>query len=343
MRFTRLRRRGFSLTEILMAVGILGIGMTMVASIFPVAVDQTRRANDTTMAALCARSAAAIMRARRGDFVNAHRNYFVTLMKSATVASDQERPAEFGIPIAPTDTTPKRNPGLVASNFNSIITKEMLVYNPNLFLYEAAKRYNISAPAIAPTMSTDPFWPVWNAGNYVPVIYVTPIVPTDKRTDGAVATTSTAAGNYNTDAGPYRVTIVVFKSRGYAYDATLAPNGDFLHPRTKTWNQNAKSPTTSTTAKASEPTFAAGSGDYVIDRTRHSGEAYMIDFANLDSSKTFAGVVGNITNPPILLACGVSARGERYADSTLTDLTSSNKLWYPLPGVVGVFHTVIGD
>ncbi|MCX5685637.1 MAG: prepilin-type N-terminal cleavage/methylation domain-containing protein, partial [Planctomycetota bacterium] len=39
------RSRGFSLTEILMAVGILGIGLTMVASIFPVAVDQTRRAN----------------------------------------------------------------------------------------------------------------------------------------------------------------------------------------------------------------------------------------------------------------------------------------------------------
>jgi len=38
-------RAGFSLMEILMAVGILGVGMTMVASVFPVAVDQSLRGN----------------------------------------------------------------------------------------------------------------------------------------------------------------------------------------------------------------------------------------------------------------------------------------------------------
>ena len=61
----RKRRAAFTLTEVLMAAGILGIGLTMVASIFPVAVDQSRRSRDQTMAALCARSVAAGMRIQR--------------------------------------------------------------------------------------------------------------------------------------------------------------------------------------------------------------------------------------------------------------------------------------
>ena len=51
MAFPRKRRDAFTLTEMLMAAGILGIGLTMVASIFPVAVDQSRRSRDLTMAA----------------------------------------------------------------------------------------------------------------------------------------------------------------------------------------------------------------------------------------------------------------------------------------------------
>jgi hypothetical protein len=61
----RKRRAAFTLTEMLMAAGILGLGLTMVASIFPVAVDQSRRSRDLTYGALCARSAAAGMRIRR--------------------------------------------------------------------------------------------------------------------------------------------------------------------------------------------------------------------------------------------------------------------------------------
>jgi len=63
--FPRKRRAAFTLTEMLMAAGILGIGLTMVASIFPVAIDQSRRSRDQTMAALCARSVLAQMRADR--------------------------------------------------------------------------------------------------------------------------------------------------------------------------------------------------------------------------------------------------------------------------------------
>lgn len=67
MRIARKRASGFTLTEILMAVGILGVGLTMVATIFPVAVNQNRRSVEMTQAALYARSVYAMMRARRKD------------------------------------------------------------------------------------------------------------------------------------------------------------------------------------------------------------------------------------------------------------------------------------
>jgi len=48
-------RRGFSFTEILFAVMILGIGFIMVAAIFPVAIQQTALTGDETVAAAIAR------------------------------------------------------------------------------------------------------------------------------------------------------------------------------------------------------------------------------------------------------------------------------------------------
>jgi len=69
----RKRRAAFTLAEMLMAAGILGIGLTMVASIFPVAVDQSRRSRDQTMAALCARSVMAWARADRNSITSALR------------------------------------------------------------------------------------------------------------------------------------------------------------------------------------------------------------------------------------------------------------------------------
>jgi prepilin-type N-terminal cleavage/methylation domain-containing protein len=311
MSFVRLGRRGFSLTEILMAVGILGVGMTMVASIFPVAVDQTRRANDTTMAALCARSIAATIRANRAAFVTRHHDYFKTMMTGSD--TDKERPAEFGLQ---TVTASSGNPGLVYSSADTVISKNMRVYNPNLFVYDAGKRYETEIPV------ANPYWPMWNAGNYVPIIYVTPIVPPDKRIDNATT------GLYNTDGGPWRVTIVVFKSRGL----------EKLHPRVKSWNSLARNTTTG------EPTFSAGSGDYVLDRGLHAGECYMIDFANIDTAKTIpasGGALGNALNPPILLACGVSAGALKYAPTAIS--VNTNVAWHPLPGAVAAFHTVIGD
>ena len=74
MKTLRPSRSGFSLTEVLMATGILGVGMTMVASVFPVAIDQSRLSRDATMAALAARSVAAGMRAMRSEVTEQCRN-----------------------------------------------------------------------------------------------------------------------------------------------------------------------------------------------------------------------------------------------------------------------------
>jgi prepilin-type N-terminal cleavage/methylation domain-containing protein len=51
------RRRGFSFTEVLFAVIILGIGFIMVAAIFPAAIQQGKLTNDETNAAAIARGA----------------------------------------------------------------------------------------------------------------------------------------------------------------------------------------------------------------------------------------------------------------------------------------------
>ena len=52
------RRRGFSFTEVLFAVMILGIGFIMVAAIFPVAIQQTATSSEETTAAAVARGGA---------------------------------------------------------------------------------------------------------------------------------------------------------------------------------------------------------------------------------------------------------------------------------------------
>lgn len=58
---TNARRRGFSFTEILFAVMILGIGFIMVAAMFPVAIHQTEANNQETITAAVARSSSNFM------------------------------------------------------------------------------------------------------------------------------------------------------------------------------------------------------------------------------------------------------------------------------------------
>src|SRR5688572_31350501 len=53
----RSARRGFSFTEVLFAVMILGVGFIMVAAIFPVAIQQARTTSEEGNAAAIARGA----------------------------------------------------------------------------------------------------------------------------------------------------------------------------------------------------------------------------------------------------------------------------------------------
>jgi prepilin-type N-terminal cleavage/methylation domain-containing protein len=135
---TRRSRRGFTLTEILMAVGILGVGMTMVGSIFPVAVDQSRRSRETTMAAECARSIAATIRAERDAI----------MPRLRADAKDQTRDIT-GYPELP---IPFR------------------VYNPDAFLYDWGRAYATNSTTGDMTLDAQ-----WQAGNYVPVVLATPV------------------------------------------------------------------------------------------------------------------------------------------------------------------------
>ena len=58
----RLKNHGFSLTEVLIAVGILAVGMTFIAGVFPVAVHFSTLANEQTLAAVIADEAFAKVR-----------------------------------------------------------------------------------------------------------------------------------------------------------------------------------------------------------------------------------------------------------------------------------------
>src|SRR4051794_14613443 len=58
VRRSTFRARGFSFTEIMFAVIILGIGFIMVAAIFPVAIQQAKSTTEETSAAALARGMA---------------------------------------------------------------------------------------------------------------------------------------------------------------------------------------------------------------------------------------------------------------------------------------------
>ncbi len=142
----RRHHRGFSLTEVLMAAGILGVGMTMVASVFPVAVDQSRQSRDTTMAALSARSIAAVMRARRG-----------TVLRECREAQDE---------VDPRDTTWLLD--------YEALPDQLRCYNPSRFLYPPADTTLGSREDRVRTYEVNDR-DLWSAGAYTPVVFATPM------------------------------------------------------------------------------------------------------------------------------------------------------------------------
>jgi len=304
--------RGFSLTEILMAVGILGVGMTMVASVFPVAVDQSRRGRDSTMAALCARSAAATMRATRFKVMDECRAYFLDAAKRND-ATTRDRPAEYDNATQFPSYTPGSKWPMTGT---AIVTKEMREYNPQSFLYEQGRVYDTASKATSG--NTLPYWPLWNAGNYVPVVYVTPLV--NNLCSGASpsrpnAGATSGAGN---PQGPWRVTIVVFKSRG-------------TDPvRTKHWSMDVQSKT-------------MGAGTYILNRSKNAGEAHLIEYVRnpqataqiiLAAPAASSSEVGAPTGTPLIASPPTTA-------PVLT--TTTEKIWYVMPGAVAAYHTIIGD
>lgn len=134
-------RAGFTLAEILMATGILGVGLTMVASVFPVAVDQSRRSRDATMAAMCARSMAAFMRANRNEVLEwcrAQAKSKTTLMGSSAV------------PYA------------------------VRMYNPVSFLYDESSGTGGSKPRRKYNPDVQ-YYGLWAQGNYTPMLFATPM------------------------------------------------------------------------------------------------------------------------------------------------------------------------
>ncbi|NLF32348.1 MAG: prepilin-type N-terminal cleavage/methylation domain-containing protein [Planctomycetes bacterium] len=68
----QLRNAGFTLIEIMLALGVLGVGMVMIAAIFPAAAYQTREADKTTHAILICDNARTILQLKamheNGDF-----------------------------------------------------------------------------------------------------------------------------------------------------------------------------------------------------------------------------------------------------------------------------------
>ena len=271
------RRAGFTLTEILMATGILGIGLTMVASVFPVALDQSRRSQEQTMAALSARSVAAMLRARRDKAMAYLR---------ATNPSGRDKTVEMTSGSSKVDSD--------AAPF------DLRNYNPNIFLYYSDPKRSYTRGA----------YNYWTTGGYIPVVFATPI---------ATQVTSTAPG---VSYGPWRITIVIYKSTG------MPPFG--LDPdNTATYLKSWKD------ASGTALTLRTGPGSYLLQSTatdNFRGEGYMIE-----------SVIPSTSSPPkpsedkIALTTGpYPAGGKIISMATPTE-------WWSLPGAMAVYHTILGD
>jgi prepilin-type N-terminal cleavage/methylation domain-containing protein len=357
-------RAGFTLTEILMATGILGIGLTMVASVFPVAVDQSRRSQDITMAALSARSVAAAMRANRGALLPWLRK---------TARGDSTGDAAWP-PWEITRNQWAKIPGTVRS------------YNPNFFVYYSG---DVSTGTVIPnpgdsgiipprhdvtrtyvnfqrgtggsgsiTTGLDSTGVVWMAGGYVPVVLATPL-------DG-----NRVSGPGNPPmmvGGPWLLTIIIYKSQGmpppsvdYMACEQPGPDGSKRPDRyMKAWICRETPPggatgypfrgatgmyvlnwegditaVTSGTNPSRTPT-RRNQSDWLSVKNLYHGEAYLLesvtpgtDPSGLLDKMTFAAT-GAATVPATYNKCA------QPATSVVQCIT--------LPGAIAVYHTVIGD
>jgi len=120
-------RRAFSLVEVLVAIGILGLGLIMVASIFPVGADWTRQNIDESIAAQLARNAAALIQSK----------YTATDLTSATGLQSPY-------------TMVQAIPGLTQSASGTDM--------PKLTIYERAFQYGSSSSVMTDPRNAQYFW-----------------------------------------------------------------------------------------------------------------------------------------------------------------------------------------
>jgi len=279
-------RPGFTLTEILMATGILGIGLTMVASVYPVAVDQSRRSQEQTMAALSARSVAAVIRASRGKTIN--------WLRASATAKDKT--------VELTKTLSGELGG---------VTTDLRSYNPNVFTYYANRKYDSGVVS---------GYGLWAMGGYIPVVFATPV---------ATQTTTTAP---TVAYGPWRLTIVIYKSTGMP---PFYLNADDTATYLKNW----------VTAKGSGYPWRGGAGTYVLDwtgptattTTNFRGEAFMVDKVVPNTATPGEPTKDNI----VLCTYTYGEAPKTGAGGVVSYPTLLN--WISLPGAVGVYHTIVGD
>jgi prepilin-type N-terminal cleavage/methylation domain-containing protein len=98
----RATARGFSLVEVLLAIFILGIGMIMVASVFPVGADWTRQTTEDTVAQAIAQNAFTVIETHYGpggDRPELGINVGNTVLSGATPFQLQPLPGLTNIPI----------------------------------------------------------------------------------------------------------------------------------------------------------------------------------------------------------------------------------------------------
>jgi len=297
--------------EILMAVGILGVGMTMVASVFPVAVDQSRRSRDLTMAALSARSVAAALRARRQEVVNSFRGSLTGTTFDASATPKSPRTARLSHTALPT---------------------KLRSYNPRSFLYDSAGGGGTKSARQYSNSETG-MYGLWNAGSYVPVVFATPISndPNDIETN-------------NAGHGPWRITIMIYKSRGQR------PGDLSQDPSNWVWNQRKANPNVKNPGDA---------GSYIMDwrftgatdRPNNRGEAYKVQRLARQSATQQDIVIPAVAFKPApgarpgkprfnaFVAGGDQTQGTDCWDST----DSIPSEWVSLPGAIAAYHTILGD
>ena len=292
MNRARCQRDGFTLTEILMAVGVLTIGLTMVATVFPVAIDQNRRSYDLTQASLCARNVAATMRLKRSEVLKMIRGT--------------------------TDNTKVVQVANVPLNNVTALPEKLIDYDPKWFLY------NIQTDTTKGTswdrtyenvVSHTATVPDWNAGQFRPRVYIARV---------PVVATGTTAPLWAA-RGPYRVSIVVFRSRGRDPGTSMAAGtadsvvaGDYVVDMTMLLTQATPTPTAATVTSRGEA--------YLVDHV--DGTRYVVATAGLTQTTTAPGTTYGKTDfqtgtGPATTAGQFGAEGQH--------------------GAVIAFHTFFGD